>query len=190
VSFASGGCGVGAADCKSDDGKNVTEFQSIFPAACKSSLMVCIVCRWEADRGSTRSSGPFVTAVGGTLGIDTETAAPFSGGFSRYFPVTTSPNVRERTAINTKNGSQPLLRGGLGKTRRGTTRVESVVSTVRVPDASNSGLGLVRWLGFRVTMGGPTLSVGPVPVLRCGAHQAHLFGACCWPSLFYFRLAL
>ena len=86
VLFASGDYGVGAVDCKSNDGKNVTEFQPVFPAACKSSTMVCIACWLEADRWSTRSQGPFVTAVGGTFGISPETAAPFSGGgFSRYF---------------------------------------------------------------------------------------------------------
>ena len=36
VLFSSGDWGVGGGDCKSNDGRNVTEFQPIFPASCKS----------------------------------------------------------------------------------------------------------------------------------------------------------
>ena len=62
VLFSSGDSGVGAA-CLSNDGKNTTEFQPIFPAAC-----------------------PFLTSVGGTYRIDPEQATYFSsGGFSRVF---------------------------------------------------------------------------------------------------------
>ncbi|KDN38296.1 hypothetical protein RSAG8_09595, partial [Rhizoctonia solani AG-8 WAC10335] len=60
--FSSGDAGVGAGDCKTNDGKNSTRFQPIFPASC-----------------------PYVTAVGGTFQVP-EVAAEFSqGGFSDYF---------------------------------------------------------------------------------------------------------
>ncbi|OAX83371.1 hypothetical protein ACJ72_02262 [Emergomyces africanus] len=62
VLFSSGDSGPGSA-CQSNDGKNTTRFDPIFPAAC-----------------------PFLTSVGGTQGMNPETAAYFSsGGFSdRY----------------------------------------------------------------------------------------------------------
>ncbi|KAG2119251.1 peptidase S8/S53 domain-containing protein [Suillus cothurnatus] len=67
--FSSGDNGVGDRDsdpatqiCKSNDGRNVTQFLPIFPSSC-----------------------PYVTSVGGTVNIP-ETAASFSsGGFSNYF---------------------------------------------------------------------------------------------------------
>lgn len=63
VLFSSGDSGVGSA-CLSNDGKNTTEFQPQFPAAC-----------------------PTVTSVGGTRYIMPEKATTFSsGGFSRLFP--------------------------------------------------------------------------------------------------------
>ena len=63
VLFSSGDSGVGDA-CVSNDGKNTTEFQPQFPAAC-----------------------PFLTSVGGTRYIEPEVAIYFSGGgFSRIFP--------------------------------------------------------------------------------------------------------
>ncbi|KAK2780586.1 Tripeptidyl-peptidase sed2 [Emmonsiellopsis sp. PD_33] len=63
VIFSSGDTGVGSA-CQSNDGKNTTKFNPIFPAAC-----------------------PFVTSVGGTTGINPEAAVYFSsGGFSERFP--------------------------------------------------------------------------------------------------------
>ena len=62
VLFSSGDSGVGDA-CLSNDGKNTTEFQPAFPAAC-----------------------PFLTSVGGTRYIEPEVAIYFSGGgFSRLF---------------------------------------------------------------------------------------------------------
>ncbi|KAG1833678.1 peptidase S8/S53 domain-containing protein [Suillus subalutaceus] len=67
--FSSGDNGVGDSNsnpatqiCKSNDGRNVTQFLPTFPASC-----------------------PYVTSVGGTVNIP-ETAASFSsGGFSNYF---------------------------------------------------------------------------------------------------------
>ncbi|EGD90397.1 hypothetical protein H112_01854 [Trichophyton rubrum D6] len=62
VIFSSGDTGVGSA-CQSNDGKNTTKFNPIFPAAC-----------------------PFVTSVGGTHQINPEVAIHFSsGGFSERF---------------------------------------------------------------------------------------------------------
>ena len=50
-------------DCQTNDGTNITRFLPAFPASC-----------------------PFVTAVGGTVGVNPETAVSFSGGgFSNYF---------------------------------------------------------------------------------------------------------
>lgn len=63
ILFSSGDSGVGSA-CLSNDGKNTTEFQPQFPAAC-----------------------PYVTSVGGTQYFAPEQAVTFSsGGFSRLYP--------------------------------------------------------------------------------------------------------
>jgi len=62
IVFSSGDFGVGAGDCRTNDGTNKTQFLPAFPASC-----------------------PFVTTVGATTGVP-ETAADFSGGgFSNYF---------------------------------------------------------------------------------------------------------
>lgn len=62
ILFSSGDSGVGSA-CLSNDGKNTTEFQPQFPAAC-----------------------PWVTSVGGTRYISPEAGTYFSsGGFSRLW---------------------------------------------------------------------------------------------------------
>ncbi|PGH27633.1 hypothetical protein AJ80_00646 [Polytolypa hystricis UAMH7299] len=62
VIFSSGDTGVGSA-CQSNDGKNTTQFNSMYPASC-----------------------PFVTSVGATSGINPERAVEFSsGGFSENF---------------------------------------------------------------------------------------------------------
>jgi len=62
VIFSSGDTGVGSA-CQTNDGKNTTRFLPIFPAAC-----------------------PYVTAVGGTTGVNPEKAVSFSsGGFSDLY---------------------------------------------------------------------------------------------------------
>lgn len=63
VLFSSGDTGPGSG-CLSNDGKNITKFNPIFPASC-----------------------PTVTSVGGTFGINPERAVAFSsGGFSERFP--------------------------------------------------------------------------------------------------------
>ncbi|KAF2099512.1 subtilisin-like protein [Rhizodiscina lignyota] len=64
IIFSSGDTGVGSA-CQTNDGKNTTRFNPIFPAAC-----------------------PYVTSVGGTTEINPERAVDFSGGgFSDRFPI-------------------------------------------------------------------------------------------------------
>jgi tripeptidyl-peptidase-1 len=63
VMFSSGDFGVGGGDCETNTGTRKVQFQPIFPATC-----------------------PFVTAVGGTTGVNPEKAASLSsGGFSNYF---------------------------------------------------------------------------------------------------------
>ncbi|OTA70220.1 peptidase-like protein [Hypoxylon sp. EC38] len=63
VLFSSGDTGPGSA-CQTNDGKNTTRLLPIFPAAC-----------------------PYVTSVGGTVGVEPEQAVSFSsGGFSDIFP--------------------------------------------------------------------------------------------------------
>lgn len=63
VVFSSGDSGVGVS-CQTNDGKNTTRFNPVFPATC-----------------------PFVTSVGGTNYIRPEQASSFSGGgFSDIFP--------------------------------------------------------------------------------------------------------
>jgi tripeptidyl-peptidase I len=63
ILFSSGDTGPGSA-CQTNDGKNVTRFNPVFPAAC-----------------------PYVTSVGGTNGINPEKAVAFSsGGFSDLWP--------------------------------------------------------------------------------------------------------
>lgn len=62
VLVSSGDTGVGSA-CQTNDGTNTTRFMPVFPASC-----------------------PFVTAVGGTQGVQPEMATTFSGGgFSDLF---------------------------------------------------------------------------------------------------------
>ncbi|KAI4629381.1 uncharacterized protein J4E87_003645 [Alternaria ethzedia] len=63
VIFSSGDTGPGSA-CQTNDGKNTTRLQPIFPASC-----------------------PYVTSVGGTRGVEPERAVDFSsGGFSDLWP--------------------------------------------------------------------------------------------------------
>ncbi|KAF8903506.1 peptidase S8/S53 domain-containing protein [Gymnopilus junonius] len=65
---------VGGGNCRTNDGKNVVQFQPTFPASC-----------------------PYVTAVGATARVNPEVAISFSGGgFSRYFA---GPAYQE-TAVN------------------------------------------------------------------------------------------
>ena len=81
--FSSGDWGVGGGDCQTNDGRNITQFQPIFPASCEPSpICIQLVFGWRL----MRFSGPFVTAVGGTTGVKPETAIALTGGgFSNYF---------------------------------------------------------------------------------------------------------
>ena len=64
VLVGSGDYGVGAG-CRSNDGKNTTQYDPVFPASC-----------------------PFITTVGGTQNVNPEIAwIHGGGGFSRYFPM-------------------------------------------------------------------------------------------------------
>ncbi|KAF4555873.1 Tripeptidyl-peptidase sed2-like protein 2 [Elsinoe fawcettii] len=62
VLFSSGDTGPGSA-CQTNDGKNTTRFNPIFPASC-----------------------PYLTSVGGTVGIPERAVSFSSGGFSDRFP--------------------------------------------------------------------------------------------------------
>jgi tripeptidyl-peptidase-1 len=74
VLFSSGDTGVGSA-CQTNDGKNITRFLPIFPAAC-----------------------PYVTSVGGTYHIAPEEAIYFSsGGFSDLWP---RPSYQDQAISN------------------------------------------------------------------------------------------
>ncbi|CAN9260166.1 subtilisin-like protein [Alternaria alternata] len=82
VIFSSGDTGPGSA-CQSNDGKNATRLQPIFPASC-----------------------PYVTSVGGTFGVEPERAVAFSsGGFSDLWP---RPSYQEKAVSDYlgKLGSQ------------------------------------------------------------------------------------
>ncbi|KAF8265092.1 peptidase S8/S53 domain-containing protein [Lactarius quietus] len=70
--FSSGNHGVGASDCKKNDGSDTVEFQPQFPSSCEFDLPFLV--------------RPFVTSVGGTRSRNPEIAARFSsGGFSNVF---------------------------------------------------------------------------------------------------------
>lgn len=93
VIFSSGDMGVGTA-CLSNDGKNKTEFQPQFPAAC-----------------------PYVTSVGGVTHIEPEQATFFSsGGFSRVFqrPAYQAAAVEGYLAQIGNNFAQYFNRNGRG----------------------------------------------------------------------------
>ncbi|KAL0573727.1 hypothetical protein V5O48_008223 [Marasmius crinis-equi] len=63
ILFSSGDEGVGAGECRTNDGRNHVQFQPEFPTSC-----------------------PFITSVGGTTQTNPEVAVSFSGGgFSNYF---------------------------------------------------------------------------------------------------------
>lgn len=74
VIFSSGDTGPGSA-CQTNDGKNTTRFLPIFPASC-----------------------PYVTSVGGTVGVEPEAAVSFSsGGFSDLWP---RPTYQEKAVAS------------------------------------------------------------------------------------------
>jgi len=74
VIFSSGDAGPGAS-CRTNDGRNSTRFQPVFPAAC-----------------------PWVTSVGATMGVSPERAVSFSGG---GFSNTWAAPAYQRSAVET-----------------------------------------------------------------------------------------
>ncbi|RAK96168.1 S53 family peptidase [Aspergillus ibericus CBS 121593] len=81
VIFSSGDSGVGGS-CLSNDGTQSIRFQPIFPASC-----------------------PFVTAVGGTEGVNPERAVEFSGGgFSERFARPSYQNASVQSYLNSLGG--------------------------------------------------------------------------------------
>lgn len=84
--FSSGDGGVGGGDCLTNDGKNKTVFQPLFPSTCTSPPPPPFQSHSFSPHLAKFIPGPFVTAVGGTVNV-TEQAVFFSGGgFSRLFP--------------------------------------------------------------------------------------------------------
>ena len=82
VLFATGDYGVGEGDCLTNIGTKVMQISPAFPASCGFSFSKNSM----DDLLDSALSGPFVTAVGGTTGVNPEVAAKFSGGaFSNYF---------------------------------------------------------------------------------------------------------
>ncbi|VDC03355.1 unnamed protein product [Peniophora sp. CBMAI 1063] len=112
VLFSSGDSGVGG-DCVSNDGSETEMFIPAFPASC-----------------------PYVTAVGGTEGINPEKAVDFSGGgFSNYFA---TPGYQADVVSSYVDGLGSEYAGLYNKTGRG------------YPDVAAQGVN------FQVVIGGQT----------------------------------
>ncbi|KAI0064456.1 subtilisin-like protein [Artomyces pyxidatus] len=93
VLFSSGDTGVGD-DCVSNDGLNTPMFLPNFPATC-----------------------PYITAVGGTTGVNPETAAGLSsGGFSNYFA---RPSYQDTAVSNFISGLGTQFSGLYNASGRG-----------------------------------------------------------------------
>ena len=102
ILFASGDHGVGAGDCKDDQGR--VQFISTFPASC-----MCDVI--SLPTGGTHSqaqvadhifAGPWVTSVGGTTRALPEVGVRISGGgFASYPSHLLSPCYLEAKLTNT-----------------------------------------------------------------------------------------
>lgn len=117
VLFSSGDEGPGSA-CQTNDGKNTTRFQATFPGAC-----------------------PYVTSVGGTVGVEPERAVGLSsGGFSDIFP---RPAYQEGAVAS-------YLKDHLGDTWKGLFDPAGR----GFPDVAAQGKG------FQVVTKGRTISVG------------------------------
>ncbi|KAH9923964.1 subtilisin-like protein [Epithele typhae] len=117
VMFSSGDNGVGGGNCLSNDGTKTKKFLPNFPASC-----------------------PFVTTVGGTIGVSPEVAVSFSGGgFSNYFTQPTYQSAAVSTFLNSLGSKNSGL---FNKTGRA------------YPDVAAQGEN------FQVVIGGSTTSVG------------------------------
>ncbi|XDG04152.1 hypothetical protein ABKA04_003767 [Annulohypoxylon sp. FPYF3050] len=93
VLFSSGDTGPGSA-CQTNDGKNTTRLLPIFPAAC-----------------------PYVTSVGGTVGVEPERAVSFSsGGFSDIFPI---PDYQKSAVTTYLNSIGDTFKGLYNSSGRG-----------------------------------------------------------------------
>ncbi|KAK1225614.1 hypothetical protein PQX77_011441 [Marasmius sp. AFHP31] len=93
VLYSSGDFGVGGGDCKTNDGRNRTQFQPAFPASC-----------------------PFVTTVGGTTRTNPEVAVSFSGGgFSNYFARPDYQNAPVTTFLNRLGSTNSGLFNATGR---------------------------------------------------------------------------
>jgi len=129
----------------------------------------------------TRSSGPFVTAVGGTTGIKPETAINFTGGgFSNYFPRPRYQNKDVTTYIKNLNGTydglykcglcplafvEPSLKGAL-------------VYHITVPKVVDSQMLWLVLTGTEWSSGARLITLGePAPALRCVIYKTNMFHA-------------
>ncbi|KAJ7454057.1 peptidase S8/S53 domain-containing protein [Mycena galericulata] len=113
--FASGDFGVGEGDCLTNDGTNRQIFQPVFPASC-----------------------PFVTAVGGTTGINPEIAVNYSGGgFSRYFPL---PSYQSSAVSNFLSEIGSEFSGLFNKQGRGYPDVSAAANGYEVVFSGITGL--------------------------------------------------
>ena len=129
----------------------------------------------------TRSSGPFVTAVGGTTGIKPETAINFTGGgFSNYFPRPHYQNKDVTAYIKNLNGTHDgLYKCGLCLLAFGEPSLKDAffydVTVLKVVDSRMLRLVLTgtEWSsGVRLIA-----SVEPAPALRCVIYKANMFHA-------------
>ncbi|KAI1178603.1 subtilisin-like protein [Nemania sp. FL0916] len=121
VIFSSGDTGPGSA-CQTNDGKNTTRLLPIFPAAC-----------------------PYVTSVGGTVGVEPEHAVSFSsGGFSDIFPRPLYQNLAVSQYLHSIGDT---FKGLYNPAGRG------------FPDVSAQGLGFVVFSqGRAISVGGTSAS--------------------------------
>ncbi|KAI8630014.1 subtilisin-like protein [Xylariaceae sp. FL1651] len=121
VLFSSGDTGPGSA-CQTNDGKNTTRLLPIFPAAC-----------------------PYLTSVGGTVGVEPERAVSFSsGGFSDIWP---RPQYQELAVAKYLHGIGDTFKGLYNPQGRG------------FPDVAAQGEGfVVVSQGRAISVGGTSAS--------------------------------
>ncbi|KAB5591885.1 Tripeptidyl-peptidase I [Ceratobasidium theobromae] len=133
VLFASGDFGVGAGDCKTNDGTNRTRFQPTFPASC-----------------------PFVTTVGATYKVSPEIGVAFSqGGFSNYFA---RPSYQDSAVTTFLSSLGTTYSGMYNATGRGFPDVSAQGRAYGyihfIPDSM-----LIHFYRFQIVQNGTTASV-------------------------------
>jgi len=71
VLFSSEDWGVGGGNCQTNDGRNMTQFQPIFPASCEPSICIQLVFCWRLTATLTCDAfiRPFCSAYETTLGM-------------------------------------------------------------------------------------------------------------------------